>query len=312
MLKSMLAVLVLLAAIPSVSHAGTVRLLQSATQTNYSTGSFIYCGSATRNFQVQYWYCPGTNCDPTPTCGNNPYRMTAELYFNGTLISSMEYQASSAWGNFFFPNINVQPGTYTAKVTLRKRNPSCINFSTVEGVVSSNSIGVSAIPATPDFNIDGIPPTADGSPIPVCAGYIQLNAGATTCENRYTVMVEESNRWWSRTYQYEWWKEFTGQAPNGLNLQELSIDYSKPPHPYTGDPNRQGSTLIDGTLATGEQRYYRVSVCTEEPSWVCKNALIQVDGTCLTEPPGSPEPPPRDEERDVSGEELPLEPQPLR
>jgi hypothetical protein len=314
LLKPLISVLVLLATIPSTSHAATVELFQSATGTNYSTSGFNFCGSGKRHFKVAYRYCPGDNCDPKPTCGNNPYQMTAELFLNGTLVSSMEYVASSAWGNFMFDNVNVQAGTYTAKVTLRKRNPTCINFSTVEGVNSANSITANASPAVPNFNIDGQLPTADGSPIPVCAGYIQLNAAATSCESRYSVMVEESNRWWSRTYQYEWWKDFQGQAPNGLNLQALSMDSGTPPLHYTGDPNRRGHALIDGTLATGEPRYYRVSVCTNEPSWACKYALVQVDGTCLTEGSGAQEPPEREEEErgeTEDGAEVAREPQPL-
>jgi hypothetical protein len=314
LIKSLLTVLVLLAAIPSTSHAAfKIELSQSTTGTNYSTSGFNFCGSAKRHFQISYRYCQGDDCGPKPTCGNRPYEMTGELFLNGTLVATVEHSSPQSWANFFFYDVDVQAGTYTAKVTLRKRNTSCINFSTVEGVNATNSITVNALPAVPNFNIDGHLPTADGSPISVCAGYIQLNAAATSCENNYYVGVAESDRWWSRTYQYEWGKWFTGQAPNGENLQRLSMDFSVDPH-FTGDLNRRGDVLIDGTLANGQQRHYRVSVCTGEPAWTCKHALIQVDGTCLTEGPGAQEPPEREEEErgeDEEGTEVAREPQPL-
>lgn len=307
MTKSILAVAVaLLIAIPTASEAGAAKLTQSSTTSGYTNNNFGYCGSGTRNFMVSYEYCPGIiiiggSCGPYNTCGANPYRIKAELFLNGNLVTSMQYQTSSSWANFPFYNLNVQAGQYKAKVTLQKRNWTCIGWSTVESV-TTNVIVASAAAATPNFNINGVQPPADGSPINVCASNVKLNAAATSCENHYFVTVQESDRWWNRTYDYEWGKWFAGQAPNGLNLQQLSTTYSYPPD-YTGSSTRQGSPLIGGNLPSGANRHYRVSVCTGEPSWNCKTALLKVDGNCFAGAAASPEegdaPDLSDEERSV-------------
>lgn len=45
-----------------------------------------------------------------------------------------------------------------------------------------------------------------------------------------------------------------------------------------------GDALFGGYLSSGQERYYRVSVCTGEPSWQCKVALIKVNGNCKLAP----------------------------
>jgi hypothetical protein len=309
MTRLMLTVVVaLLAAVPTVSHAGAAKLTQSSTTSGYSANNFGYCGSGTRNFMVSYEYCPGIiiiggSCGPYGTCGANPYRIKANLYHNGNLISSMQYQTSSSWANFPFYNVGVQAGTYKATVTLEKRNWTCIGWSTVE-TVSTSVIVANAAPATPNFNINGIPPPASGAPINVCASNIKLNADPTTCENHYFVTVQESDRWWTRTNDYEWGRWFSGQAPNGLNLQQLSTTFSYSPY-FIGSASRQGSPLIGGNLPGGAPQHYRVSVCTGEPSWNCKTGLIKVDGNCFaaTAEDGDDAQDLSDEERSVVEEE---------
>jgi hypothetical protein len=137
-------------------------------------------------------------------------------------------------------------------------------------------------PATPSLAIGGTPPPQDGSPIEVCADSVTVDASATSCESTYAIVVEESDRWWNRTYDYEWGRWFSGQAPSSLDLQQLSASYSYPPN-FTGSPGRQGSPLVGGDLPAGGARHYRVGVCTAEPSWACKWALVRVND-CVPPP----------------------------
>lgn len=139
-------------------------------------------------------------------------------------------------------------------------------------------------PATPSFTINGMSPPPDNSPLSVCASNVTINASATSCESKYYIGVAESDLWWNRTYDYEWGKWFSGEAPSSLNLQQLATTYSYAPN-FTGSPARQGSPLIGGNLPAGGSRYYRLSVCTGEPSWTCKFALLQVNGNCLVSSP---------------------------
>jgi hypothetical protein len=145
-------------------------------------------------------------------------------------------------------------------------------------------------PATPNFSIkdknnNWVTPPADGSPIEVCSSNITMNAAATMGESKYEIVVQESDRWWNRSYRYEWGRWFSGQAPNGINLQNLASTYSYPQYGFTGDVARQGSVLFGGNLQSGAERYFRVSLCTGEPSWTCKTALLRVIGSCLVSSP---------------------------
>lgn len=144
-------------------------------------------------------------------------------------------------------------------------------------------------PATPNFTVKNssnvwVVPPADGSPIDVCASNITINAAGTNGESRYDIVVQESDPWWNRTYQYEWGHWFSGQAPNGIKLQNLASIYSYPPD-FTGAAVRQGTILYGGNLPNGSARHFRVSVCTDEPTWTCKSALLRVIGSCLTSSP---------------------------
>jgi hypothetical protein len=201
--------------------------------------------------------------------------MEARVYRNNNQIWSKSFQGSASWSNFYFYNQNLTPGTYRAEVTLKKRNWTCIGWNTVE-TVHTNSVVVNGTSVVPDFDINGITVPSDGSPIDVPASYIRMNAASTSCESQYFITVQESDRWWNRTYDYEWDRWFGGQAPNNINLQLYSVLFSVPPY-FTGTAIREASPLIGGILANGDDRYFRVSLCTNEPSWNCKGALIRVD-----------------------------------
>jgi hypothetical protein len=142
---------------------------------------------------------------------------------------------------------------------------------------------VSQTQATPNFNINGIAIPTNGSPINVCGSNIRVNAGASTCETRYMVSIQECDLWWNRTGQYEVDVWFNGQAPDNINLQLIANNYSQPPY-FTGPSSRYNTGLFGGTLPNGQARYYRVSICVNEPNWLCKTALIKVDGNCRAVP----------------------------
>jgi hypothetical protein len=259
--------------------AGSASLSQSdPSQNSYSTGGFSVCASGTRSFKVSYSY----GYDPAYGIGPNPYRMTVRLFRNGSQIASTTYQWASAWTNQFFPNVGVTPGTYTATVQLEERtfHGLSIGWTTLETVSAMNSVVVSPIPATPAFSVDGVPVTANGSPIDVCASMIRVDAAATTCESNYWLGVHEMDRW-NWTHQYEWGRWFAGQAPNGISLQQLAT--SSAGYWLGGPPSRQGETLFGGYLDPPNntvERYYWVELCTAEPAWQCKVAVIKVNGAC--------------------------------
>ena len=275
--------LVLLVIITGVDiQAQAIRQLQQGAGSSYSTGDFNVCGtSSTKTFRVIYDHCLNGNC--ISGCGSNPVRFTVKLYRDGVNIESQVFSVPGDWSNTYFYNLDAQPGDYRAHVKVERRYGWCVGWQ----VVSSgwtNTIAGNDIGAIPNFNINGIGVSSGGSPINVCASNITINAASTTCESRYRIGVQESNRWWHRTYDYEWGRWFSGTAPNGINLQQLSATYSYPPY-FTGPSSRQGSPLIGGNLPNGQERYYRVNVCTDEPSWQCKTVLIKVNGNCRTEEP---------------------------
>ena len=235
------------------------------------SSAIVNCGtSQTVSFRIGYFYNSGCPWG----FGSNPYRFTFELYRDGSLISSQTFQTSSCWARTHFTNISATPGSYKAKIKLEKRIAP-FAWSTVETKWTS-IITAANSPAIPDFNINGISVPTDGSPINVNVSYIRLNAGACQCETKYFISVQESEANWDRTYDFEWGRWFTGAALNNLNLQQLTTAYSYPPD-FTGPAMRQGSPLISGNLGNGNTRYYRVNVCTGEPSWNCKTALIRVN-----------------------------------
>jgi hypothetical protein len=254
--------------------AGTVIFSQSPTPTGfYGATGFSVCGSGTRSFKVSYNY--GYN--PSGSWGPNPYRMTARLFKNGNQIANSSFQGSSAWTNQLFYNLGVSPGTYSA--TMQFEQHKIFGWITIETL--STNIIVANTTASPAFDVNGLPVPADGSPIDVCAGTIRINAAATTCETSYWIGVHETDRSWNRTFQYEWGTWFSGQAPNNISLQQLATNSAG--YWIYGPANRQGSTLVCGYLDPPNdsvERYYTVEVCTAEPSWQCKVALIKLNCSC--------------------------------
>jgi hypothetical protein len=260
------------------AHVANAQLLEfyqrSSSSGSWSQSSFYYCGSTgSRDLAVEFYYCHPTY--PKDICdiggvGANPYKIKAIIYKDGVEVTSKEYRTSKVWANFFFYGFSVSEGTYKARVIAKKRK--LFSWETVYDSYA-NSIACIKIAATPNFNINGS--TADV--IEVNASSITVNAAATTCESKYYIGVAESDRWWHRTYDYEWGRWFTGTAPNGINLQQYSTTYSYPPY-FTGDASRQGSPLIGGKLDNGNDRYYRVGIATGEPTWVSKTLLIKVNG----------------------------------
>ena len=251
----------------------------------YTTENFGVCGSpGTKTFRVSYSHCPnlvGVNC--IGGCGANPIRYTVKLQRNGVTISTQSFQASSDWSNTFFYNTTASVASYRAHVKVERRKGGCIfGWETVTSGYT-NTIVASASPATPNFNVNGTAIPASGY-ITTCISNIRINAAATSCEPSYYIGVQESNEWWSRTYEYEWGGWVTGQAPNNINLQGLATTFGTGSR-YTGtNASREGTILIGGNLSSGQPRFYRVNICTGVPSWQCKTALIRVNPGCRIDP----------------------------
>jgi hypothetical protein len=224
------------------------------------------------HFKVNYNY--GSNCPVA--WGANPYRFVTNLYRNGgPPIATQTFQGSGCFFNPLFMNISAVPGTYYATTTFEKRiGIFRSSWKRVEEV-STTFITASNEPATPDFDING-----DGeSPVNVnIRNTITLNAAASTCENYYFIgIAERGYPSWTRTFQYEIGRWFGGSAPNGINLQLFAVTYSHPPD-FTGPMGNEGTPLSGGPLpSSGEERWYDVAVCTDEPSWQCKNLQLRVE-----------------------------------
>jgi hypothetical protein len=261
-----------------------VRQLSSAVSNSYSTANFSVCGiPSTRNFQVSYDHCPpiGGNC--IGGCGSNPVRFTVQFQRNGSTISTQTFQTSGDWSNTFFYNTTASVASYRAYVKVERRKPGCIlGWETISSGYT-NTITASTVSATPNFNVNGTAIPASGY-ITTCASNIRINAASTTCETDYYISVQESDEWWHGTSAYVWGGWVSGQAPNNINLQALASG-SFGINNYTGtDLSRKGDVLIGGNLPSGLERYYRVSICTGNPSWECKFALIRVNTACRIDP----------------------------
>lgn len=171
--------------------------------------------------------------------------------------------------------MDADAGTYSAIVNFQKRTfggwvPVAKDYS--------GNLGASKTPATPEFTINGEHATVN-APANVEVNIwdpITINATQTTCETKYNIGAQESDQFWNRTFKYEWWKWFAGDAPNNINVQQLATTYSKPPDCLGSDLTRFGTPLFGGDLPSGVPRYYRVNLCTVEPSWVCASALVRV------------------------------------
>ena len=216
----------------------------------------------------------GSSC--SPTFGSNPYRFEFFLYRNGVQIGYLPYQQSSTCSrDGMFYSVDADAGTYSATVNFQKR--------TLAGWVpvsqdNSSTFNAGKTPATPIFKIKGNIATAS-APATVKVNILEpiiIDATLTTCETKYNVGVQESDEFWNRTYKYEWWKWFPGDAPNNINLQQLATTYSTPPDYLGTDLTRFGTPLFGGELSPGIARYYRVNVCTVEPSWACATARLHV------------------------------------
>lgn len=271
------------------SFAGTAVLKQSPIThptdlSSYSTSDINVCGSQQMTFLISYTYSSHSSC------WSDRYRYTFKIYKNGVLIySTPKYLSSSTsqkdfiFGYAIGPTIIVTPGTYTAEAILERR--PCVGAWYTAETATTNSI-IATTTATPNFTINGTAatdPSSGSIPSIICnAGSITVNAASTTCETTYWIGVwETTHNWWERTYDYEWGGWFTGQAPNNINLQNLSTTSSSR---WINGPNpRKDNILMGGVIANattasyiGQDRYYTIELCTGEPSWTCKKIQIKV------------------------------------
>lgn len=261
-----------------VAAAGTATLQWApANTTAYSTSGVVSCGASKKvNIKVAF---TGSSC--SPSFGSNPYQFEFFLYRNGVQIGHIPYQqGSSCWWNGMFYSVDADPGTYSAIVNFKKRK--------ITGWVhvsqdTSNTFNASKTPATPAFtiNVNNQQYLATTTSFPTVnvniSQPITINATPTTCETTYNVGVQESDQYWNRTYLYEWWKWFPGNAPSNINLQQLATTYSNPPDYLGSDLMRLGTPLFGGDLSPGVPRHYRVNLCTIEPSWACATAILRVN-----------------------------------
>jgi hypothetical protein len=245
----------------------------------WTDANFSICGSSlSKDFRVQVLCDPNLPGGCTGGFGPNPIRITVKLLKNGNEISSQQFNASSVSALVYFNGTSATSGSYSSTAQIERRT---ITGYTTLATYTSNAIVASQTTAQPEFNINGTPVANLGNAGTICASNVTLNAAATSCETQYWIAVEESDQWFNRTFDYEWGKWFSGTAPNGINLQQYCTAYSYPPY-YTGNSARQGSPMIGGNLPSGTARYYRITLATQDPTWVSKTIILKIDGNCKT------------------------------
>lgn len=239
---------------------------------SYSSDTINSCG-APRMIDIRVTYSD-SSCPIG--FGANPYRFTVSLYRDGALLSGRTFQGSACWFNPVFNGILATPGNYYATVKLERRLGPFVWVD--QDYKQTEIITAAKLPATLGFTINGASIPLNGSPVTVnIANPIILNGSGTTCATKYLISVEESDIYWGRTYKYEWAKWFDGSPSGDINLQKLATNYSVAPDWLGNDPTRQGTPLFGGNLPSGSPRYYRVGLCTMEPSWACHHVLLRVE-----------------------------------
>lgn len=257
--------------------------------------NFSVCGQVYTKFQIYFQHIGniGGTCN-----ANNPnnFRFSISFFRDGVLLAPVSV-ANGMTG--YYPagplnSILTQPGNYYAEVKFEKRK--CVPYQWVTvGTYRSNTIVVSAVPATPDFKIKGV--SASDVNVPTVnfsnGEIIEIDASGTSCESKYFVGVWETGiQWWERTFDYEWGQWFTGQAPASINLQNLATNQSHYSFFY-GTASRKGQILFGGLVNAislppnlpffpyqqgliGQQRRYTVEVSTSEPIWKTKKIQIVI------------------------------------
>jgi len=276
-------VLVMVAASQAV--AGNLLEWRDAGVGAYHGGVITSCGSPKAvDFIVTYASNQAVNSTttPSPSCpggfGLNPYRITFELFRSGASLGTWSFQGSSCWARHVFNNVSAAPGNYYVQYRFERRQLFS-GWSTYESGTTAIT-GANKAPAVPNFSINGqaIPPS--GAINVNIGSAVTMNAASTQCATTYWVGVHESDLNWNRTFKYEWGKWFPGAPSNNINLQQLATTYSQPPDWAGTNASQQGTPLIAGFLDPPGNtivRHYRVELCTSEPSWVCKMALLKVN-----------------------------------
>lgn len=265
------------------AHAGYSALAWREPGSSTLSDDTIYSCGAARTIDIRVSYSLNNVFvigEYDPNCpagfGSNPFRYTVNLFRDGIPIGSHSFQSYGCWFRDWFEGIPAIPGNYYATIKFERRLGPFV-WQDVDSM-QSPSLVAAKLNAVPNFTINGMPIPNDGSPITVkIANPIIVDGSVTACATRYLIGVQESDNWWNRTYEYEWTKWFEGAPPKNINLQQLATNYSVPPFWLGNDATRQGTPLFGGTFPSGAQRFYRVSLCTTEPSWNCKGALIRVE-----------------------------------
>jgi hypothetical protein len=216
-------------------------------------------------------FCPGG-------FGANPHRFTIGLYRDATLIAERQLTLSSCYFRTRFTGLPASPGSYRATIKFERRVLPSL-WSPVE-TMQTATLTASKAKAVPSFTVNGQLVVSD-EPLPVRGTHpILIDGSSTRCATSYFFGVQESDRYWNRTFLYEWGSWFNGPPPASLNLQQLSTNHSYAPHYLGTDLSRQGAPLAGGYLDPpndSQERFYRVGLCTAEPDWQCKTVLLEID-----------------------------------
>jgi len=216
------------------------------------------------------------------------FRFSWDLDLNGQVVSHAEapWDLTSSFAQnytfqYTFYGVTPQPGTYTIHLVIQEFKGFWF-FGSWQTVFdeTSNAVVASDIVPTGSFKIrdvsgNFVPPSSSGSPIQVSlSGGIVIDASASSCDPAYLIIVEESDRWWNRTFANEWNRWFNGRAPSHLNLQQLTTTFSA--SNGTGYFSLLGGQFQSPPSFAGEDRFYRVGLQVGGAPWNPEFALIQV------------------------------------
>lgn len=138
--------------------------------------------------------------------------------------------------------------------------------------------------ARPDFRLTTgqIDPPTNGDPQTLCiSNELYINMKYCELEPAYFLEITECNRWWSTSGNYSVHKWYLTSAPD-VNKSLQDFVYESNVTWTAGPPSSKtllGGTITAGPLA-GQERYYRVTVATNSPTWMTRGALIRVDMGC--------------------------------
>jgi hypothetical protein len=260
------------------------RKLAGSPVSNYTSAAYSACQPAPQSdFQVRR-FVPGMmqgyfRFDWTLYKDGQPYQSDTQWYDlrGGTAWSYQNHTYVKVF--FALPS---DPGTYTGRLEVRRRNGYWTHYDWNELVIDefSPAVHINNVIPTNSFKLRNsqgvfVSPPANGAPIVVSLnGGVTMDASATQCATGYLIIVHEANMSGVRSNQNELdTKWLTGHPGASMNLQQFVTTYSQ--SDGTGYFSLLGANISSGPLA-GQPRFYRIGLQAAGAPWNPQVAMIRV------------------------------------